>query len=88
MQSIKENAIQEYILKKTDFSNEDNISIKQIKEDLKRILGEEPAVQLNWQKDAMLNEITGEPKEINKVKSINIIFTDTNNEYKSLEFLI
>jgi len=88
MQSIKENAIQEYILKKTDFSNEDNISIKQIKEDLKRILGEEPAVQLNWQKDGVLNEITGEAKEINKVKSINIIFTDTNNEYKSLEFLI
>ena len=85
---MKEKMISEYILKQTDFSKEENMSIKKLKEGIKQLVGEEPAVQFNWEKDAMLNEVTGKSKEIKKIKSVNIIFTDDNNEFKSIEFLI
>jgi hypothetical protein len=88
MSSMKEKMISEYILKQTDFSKEENMSISKLKEGIKKLVGEEPAVQFKWEKDAMLNEVTGKSKEIKKIKSVNIIFTDDNNEFKSIEFLI
>lgn len=85
MKSMKENAIQEYILS-VDF-NED-WSVKIIKRDLKRILGEEPAIDINYQKDAMINEITGEAKEVKKLHSISIVFTDLDDDFKRVEYLV
>jgi len=85
---MKEQIISDFILKKIDFSKEENMSIKKIKEGIKLLIGEEPAVKFNWEKDAMINEVSGEVKEIKKIKSINIIFTADNNEFKSIEFLV
>lgn len=82
--SMKQTAIRDFILN-YDFKNE-NWSVREIKAHLKRILGEEPAVKINYSKDAMINEITGEAKEISKLNSISIIFTDLNDQISTLEF--
>ena len=34
----------------------------------------------------MINEITGEAKEVSKLTSISVIFTDLNDEITKLEF--
>ena len=88
MSSMKEQMISEYILKQTDFSKEENMSVIKLKEGIKKLIGEEPAIKFNWEKDAMINEVSGKVKEVKKIKSVNIIFTDDNNEYKSIEFLV
>lgn len=85
MKSMKENTIQDYILS-IDF-NED-WSVNQIKNDLRRLLGEMPAVDISYQKDAMINEITGEAKEVKKLHSISIVFTDLDDNIKRVEYLI
>jgi hypothetical protein len=82
---MKENLIREYILG-IDFR--DNWGISKIKEDMKKFLGEEPGIDVTWEKDAMLNEETGEPEIIEKLKKITIVFTDLDDKYKKLEFLI
>jgi len=86
MGSMRENIISDYVLNKVDFTNE--WSVKSIKADLKKMLGEEPAFKVNYEKDVMLNEVTGESKEIKKIKSVNIIFTDDDDKYKNVEFLV
>lgn len=81
---MKQTAIRDFILN-YDFKNE-NWSVREIKANLKRILGEEPAIKVNYSKDAMVNEITGEAKEITSLSSISIIFTDLNEQITKLEF--
>jgi len=81
---MKQTSIRDFILN-YDFKRED-WSVNEIKSSLKRVLGEEPAVKVNYTKDAIINEINGEAKEINKLTSISIIFTDLNDEFKTLEF--
>jgi hypothetical protein len=36
----------------------------------------------------MVNEFTGESKEINKIEKICVIFTDLDEKIKKLEFII
>ena len=84
--SIKELAIKEYF-SKINFNN-DNWSLYAIKNDLKKILGEEPGVDITYKKDILLNEILGTSKEISKIDRVMIVFTDTNDTFKKLEFLI
>lgn len=82
--SMKQTAIRDFMLN-YDFKNE-NWSVKEIKSHLKRVLGEEPAIKVNYSKDAMINEITGKAKEVSKLTSISVIFTDLNDEITKLEF--
>lgn len=86
MASIKENLIKDYI-SNINFRSED-WGISQIKEDLRKFLGEEPGIDISWNKDAVLNEVTGEAKEISKVTNITIVFTDTDDKFKKLKFTI
>jgi hypothetical protein len=88
MSSMKEQTISNFILKQMDFSNPDKISVKHIKESIKKLTGEEPAIKFNWVKDAMVNEVSGKSKVITKLNSINIVFTDDNGEFKSVEYLL
>lgn len=81
---MKQQAIRDFILN-YDFKNE-NWSVREIKVNLKIILGEEPAIKVNYTKDAMINEITGDAKEISKLNSISIIFTDLNEQITKLDF--
>jgi threonine aldolase len=82
---MKEMAIREYI-SKIDFKNDD-WKLSQIKEDMRKFLGEEPGVDVIYKKDVMVNEFTGESKEFLDVDKIQIVFTDTDDKFKKLEFI-
>ena len=86
MSSLKEFSIREYI-SKIDFVNDD-WKISQIKEDMRRFLGEEPGIDVIYKKDVMVNEFSGEAKEFVDVEKIQIVFTDTDNKFKKLEFVV
>ena len=85
MSSMKEMAIREYI-SKIDFKKDD-WKLSQIKEDMRKFLGEEPEVDVIYKKDVMVNEFTGESKEFLDIDKIQIVFTDTDDKFKKLEFI-
>lgn len=83
MPSIKENLIREYILN-TDWKSDWKLS--HIKEDLRKFLGEEPGIDIIYKKDVMLNEATQLPEEVHELEKVLIVFTDTDDKFKKLEF--
>lgn len=86
MNSMKEMAIREYIAK-INFKTDD-WKLSRIKEDMRRFLGEEPGIEVIYKKDVALNEFTGEAKEFVDVDKIQIVFTDTDDRFKKIEFLV
>jgi hypothetical protein len=86
MDSMKEIAIKDYI-SRIDFKNDD-WRLSQIKEDMRRFLGEEPGVDIIYKKDVMINEFTGEAKEFKEIDKVQIIFTDLNDRFKKIEFIV
>ena len=86
MSSLKEIAIREYI-SHIDFKNDD-WKLSQIKEDMRRFLGEEPGIDIIYKKDVMINEVTGRAQEFKDIDKIQIIFTDIDDRFKKLEFII
>ena len=86
MSSMKEMAIRDYI-SKIDFKHDD-WKLSEIKENMRRFLGEEPGIEVVYKKDVMVNEFTGESKEFVDVDKIQIIFTDTDDRFKKLEFTL
>jgi hypothetical protein len=86
MTSMKEMAIREYI-SKIDFKRDD-WKLSEIKENMRRFLGEEPGVDIIYKKDVMINELKGEAEEIKAVEKVSIIFTDLDDRFKKIEFLI
>ena len=86
MSSMKEMAIREYV-SKIDFKNDD-WKLSQIKEDMRKFLGEEPGIEVVYKKDVMVNEVSGESKEFLDIDKIQIIFTDTDDRFKKLEFTL
>jgi len=71
IQAFKEKQINTY-LSSIDLTNMD---IKQIKQDLRNLIGEEPAVQLNYINEKPLNEDGSEGKRVEKLDSVSITFT-------------
>lgn len=86
MSSMKEMAIREYI-SHIDFKNDD-WKISKIKEDMRRFLGEEPGIDVLYKKDVMINEFTGVAQEIKDIDKIQIIFFDTDEKFKKIEFIV
>jgi len=86
MNSMKEDSIRKYI-SSIDF-NVDDWKISKIKEDLRKFLGEEPGIDILYKKDVILNEVLGEAMEIKKIEKISIVFTDLDDKFKKVEFLI
>jgi hypothetical protein len=86
MSSLKEMSIREYI-SRIDFKNDD-WKLSQIKEDMRRFLGEEPGIDIIYKKDVMINEVTGKAQEFKDIDRIQIIFTDTDERFKKIEFII
>jgi hypothetical protein len=86
MASMKEIAIREY-LSKIDF-NRDDWKLSQIQKDMRIFLGEEPAIDILYKKDVLINEILGEAQEIKKIDKISIVFTDLDDKFNKLEFII
>lgn len=86
MGSMKEMAIREYI-SHIDFKNDD-WKLSKIKEDMRRFLGEEPGIDVLYKKDVMINEFTGVAQEIKDIDKIQIIFFDTDEKFKKIEFIV
>jgi hypothetical protein len=84
--TIKEMSVREYI-ERVDFNSPD-WSIYKIKEEMRRFLGEEPAIDVIYKKDVLLNEVTGKAQEVKAVDKIQIVFTDLDDRFKKLEFKI
>lgn len=63
-------------------------SLTRIKEDLRKFLGEEPAIDVIYKKDVMVNEFTGEAKEFKDISKIHVVFTDMDERFKKIEFLV
>ena len=85
MYSLKETSIRQYI-SQIDWKTNWNYQV--IEEEMRRFLGERPSLDIRWKKDVMVNEFTGESKEINKIEKICVIFTDTDDKIKKIEFII
>lgn len=85
MSSLKEIAIKDYI-SNIDFQSDWKLS--KIKEDMRKFLGEEPGIDILYKKDVMVNEVSGEAKEISAVNKIQIVFTDTDDKFRKLEFIV
>ena len=83
---LKEHSIRQYI-SNIDFKNDD-WKVSKIQEDMRRLLGEEPGIDIVYKKDVMINEVTGVAKEFVDVDKIQIVFTDTDDRFKKLEFII
>lgn len=83
---MKEMMVREYMAA-INFRTDD-WSLTRIKEDLRKFLGEEPAIDVIYKKDVMVNEFTGEAKEFKDVSKVQVVFTDTNDKFKKIEFLI
>ena len=86
MASLKEMSIREYV-SQIDFKKDD-WKLSKIKEDMRRFLGEEPGIEVLYKKDVMLNEVSGEAKEFVDVDRIQIIFTDTDEKFRKIEFIL
>jgi hypothetical protein len=86
MYSLKENAIRQYI-SQIDWKR-DNWSYQRIEEDMKKFLGERPTLDVQYQKDVMVNEVSGESKEFSRLTKVNVIFTDTDDKIKKLEIIV
>ena len=86
MNSLKEMSIRDYI-SKINFKTDD-WKLSKIKEDMRRFLGEEPGIDVVYKKDVMINEVTGEAKEFKDISKIQIVFTDTDDKFKKIEFIV
>ena len=86
MRSIKENSIVDY-MSKIDFRNDD-WKLSKIKEDMRRFLGEEPAIEVVYKKDVSVNEKNQESIEIVDIDKIEVIFTDLDDKFKKIEFKV
>ena len=83
---MKESMIRQYV-SNIDFKNGE-WGLARIKEDMRKLLGEEPAIDVIYKKDVMINEVTGMAKEFIDVDKIQIVFTNTSDKFQKLEFLI
>jgi len=86
MASMKEIAIRQYI-SNIDFKRDD-WKLSEMKEHMRKFLGEEPGVDIVYKKDVMINELKGEAEEFKAVQKVSIVFTDLDDRFKKIEFLV
>lgn len=86
MASMKEIAIRDYI-STIDFKRDD-WKLSEIKQHMRRFLGEEPGVDIVYKKDVMINELKGEAEEIKSVQKVSIVYYDLDEKFKKLDFLV
>ena len=82
---MKEKLIRDYIAK-INFKKDWNYKL--IEEDMRRLLGERPSIEAIYVKDVMLNEVTGDAKEIKRLEKISVTFTETTDKYKQIDINI
>jgi hypothetical protein len=83
----KEQIITQY-LGNIDFIKDD-WNYRKMQEDLRKLIGEAPAINFNYKKEAVLNEFNSEATEISVVESVDIIYSpDLNEKCKTMSFKI
>lgn len=83
---MKADLIRKY-MSNLDFKKED-WSIHTMAQEMQRFLGEIPSVDVIYKKDVMVTEKTGISEEIKRLDKISIVFTDTDDKIKKIEFKI
>lgn len=83
MSTIKTNFVKEY-LSNINFKNGD-WSVEKIKEDLRKVLGEYPAIDIGYKRDVSINETTGKAIEIHNANRFTIVFTDENGSFRKID---
>lgn len=78
---MKEQLVREYI-SKINFKKDWNYN--QVEEGMRKILGERPFMDVNYVKDVMLNEVSGEAKEVKRLASVTLVFQETDNNWKKI----
>lgn len=63
-------------------------SIKKVKEELKRILQEEPAVEIEYKIEENINETLKEIVKVEKIAQIHLYFTETDENTKKTTYII
>ena len=86
MYSLKESAIRDFI-SKIDWKR-DNWDHTVIEEQMRSFLGERPSLDIRYQKDVMVNEVSGESKEFWRIGEISVVFTDTDDKIKNIIILV
>jgi hypothetical protein len=84
--TLKESAIRDYI-SNIDFKRDD-WKLSDMKRDMRRFLGEEPSIEIEYKNDVLIDEIVGEAKSIKSLDKVSIVFFDTDDRFKKLDFLI
>jgi hypothetical protein len=64
------------------------LNLNRIEEDLVKLLGERPSVNPTWVKDVMLSEDRKNAREIKRLDSISVVFTDLDEKIKKIEFRV
>jgi hypothetical protein len=72
LKEFKELQINNYFSQNVDF---DNIDVNKIKRELHAVLGEEPAIQLNYGVEKMIPEGGSEEVRIEKLETVSIFYT-------------
>ena len=86
MFQTKEQIITEY-LGNVDFNGD--WSYRTIQRELHKLIGEEPAINVEYKKDVYISELNSEAKEINTVDKIDIVFSpDLDHTVKTLSFTV
>jgi hypothetical protein len=84
MNSMKAELIRKYM---SDVNlRSDEWSIHDMAQEMRKFLGETPSIDVAWSKDVMVSELTGKAKEIRVLDKISVVFTDTDDRIKKLEF--
>ena len=83
---MKEEAIKEFI-SNIDFKS-NNWKLSDIKNEMRKFLGEEPAIDIHYIKDAVILEGSTKASIVEKVNKIDIVFTNIDGKFKKLEFYI
>jgi hypothetical protein len=65
-----------------------NINIDLIEEELTRLLGEKPAVRVEWDATISVNEASGKEIREEKINKLTILFTDIySDKIQSISYL-
>jgi hypothetical protein len=86
MKSIKADLIRKYMAA-VDFRGDD-WSIHTMAQEMKSFLGEQPSVDVTYRKDVMVTELTGTSREIKMVDKVTVVFTDTDDKIKKMDFKV
>lgn len=78
IKNFKEKLINDYIYKIEDINK---VKVSELKEQLKNLLGEEPAIKFNYVENLQINEDSGKLKRLeNELESVEIYYTYTNSD--------